>query len=104
MANFGNSKSTGIGQTAVTIKTITQPTLITGCNLVNKSGSSASFSLYVTNSSTDYYILKDKRVDGNSNFEAITGNKIVLVSGDVLKAVSTVDGAFDALVSTLDGF
>jgi hypothetical protein len=104
MANFGNVKSASIGTTVVTLKTVNTPTLVTGCNFVNKSGASASISVYVTNSSTNYYIVKDKRVDGNSNFEAITGNKIVLVSGDVLKAVSTVDGAFDGLVSTLDGF
>ena len=104
MANFGNIKSASVGTTAVTLKSITVPTLITGCNIVNKTGSSASISLYVTNGGNTYYIFKDKPVNGNTNTEAITGNKIVLVSGDALKAVSTVDGVFDILVSTLDGF
>ena len=104
MANFGNIKSASVGTTAVTLKSITTPTLVTGCNLVNKTGSSASVSLYVVNNSNTYYIFKDKQVSGNSNIEAITGNKIVLVSGDAPKAVSTVDGVFDILVSTLDGF
>ena len=104
MANFGNVKSASIGTSAVTLKTVTIPTLVTGCNILNKTGSSASVSLYVTNSSTDYYIFKNKQIDGNTNVEAITGNKIVLVSGDVLKAVGNVASGFDIIVSTLDGF
>lgn len=104
MANFGNVKSASIGTSAVTLKTVTTPTLVTGCNILNKTGSSASVSLYVTNSSTDYYIFKNKQIDGNTNVEAITGNKIVLVSGDVLKAVGNVSSGFDIIVSTLDGF
>ena len=55
MANFGNAKATGIGTSAVTLKAVTVPTLITGCNIVNKTGSSASISLYVTNNSINYY-------------------------------------------------
>jgi hypothetical protein len=66
--------------------------------------STASISLYVTNTSVDYYIFKNKQIDGNTNIEAITGNKIVLVSGDTLKAISDVSAAFDIIVSTLDGF
>jgi hypothetical protein len=104
MANFGNVKSASVGASVVTLKTVTVPTLITGCNLLNKTAASASISLYVTNSTTDYYIFKNKRVDGNMNAEAITGNKIVLVSGDVLKAVSDTPNAFDIVVSLLDGF
>jgi hypothetical protein len=50
------------------------------------------------------FLYKDKQINGNSNAEAITGNKIVLVSGDSLRAVGNVDSAFDILVSTLDGF
>jgi hypothetical protein len=104
MANFGNVKSASIGTSAVSLKSITVPTLVTGCNIVNKTGSSASISLYVTNNSTDYYIFKDKRIDGYGNAEAITGNKIVLVNGDNLKAVSDTPSAFDIVVSVLDGF
>jgi hypothetical protein len=104
MANFGNVKSASIGTSAVTLKTVTTPTLVTGCNILNKTGASASVSLYVTNSSTDYYIFKNKQIDGNTNVEAITGNKIVLVNGDVLKAVGNVASGFDIIVSTLDGF
>ena len=104
MANFGNVKSASVGTSPVTLKAITTPTLVTGCNIVNKTGSSASISLYVVNGGSTYYIFKDKAIDGNTNAEAITGNKIVLISGDSLRAVSTVSSAFDILVSTLDGF
>ena len=82
MANFGNVKSTSVGTSAVNLKVVTTPTLVTGCNILNKTGS----------------------IDGNTNIEAITGNKIVLVNGDTLKAISDVSAAFDIIVSTLDGF
>jgi hypothetical protein len=104
MANFSNAKATGVGSSVVTLKSVTVPTLVTGCNLVNKTATSSSISLYITNNSINYYIFKDKRVDGNSNVEAITGNKIVLINGDVLKAVSDTASSFDVVVSILDGF
>lgn len=104
MANFGNAKATSVGTSVVTLKAATVPTLVTGCNIVNKTGSSASISLYVVNSGTTYYIFKDKQIDGNTNAEAITGNKIVLVAGDSLRAVGNVATAFDIIVSVLDGF
>ncbi len=104
MANFGNVKSSSVGTSVVTLKNVTTPTLVTGCNIVNKTGSSASVSLYVVNGGTTYYIFKDKQINGNTNAEAITGNKIVLVSGDSLRAVGNIAAAFDILVSTLDGF
>jgi hypothetical protein len=104
MSNFGNVKSASVGTSAVNLKVVTTPTLVTGCNILNKSGSTASISLYVTNTSVDYYIFKNKQIDGNTNIEAITGNKIVLVNGDTLKAISDVSAAFDIIVSTLDGF
>lgn len=104
MANFGNAKAASVGTSAVTLKTITTPTLVTGCNLTNKTGASGSISLYVVNGGTTYYIFKDKQINGNTNAEAIIGNKIVLVSGDSLRVQGNIDAAFDVIVSTLDGF
>jgi hypothetical protein len=103
MATFSNLKSSGVGTTAVTLDTVTEATIITGCNLTNTLGSSASVSLYVDNGGTSYYILKDRVVEGGKNLEAITGNKIVLVNGDALKVISSADDSFDVIVSTLDG-
>jgi hypothetical protein len=103
MATFSNLKSSAVGTTAVTLDTVTEATIITGCNLTNIIGSSASVSLYVQNGGTSYYILKDRVVEGGKNLEAITGNKIVLVNGDALKVISSAEDSFDVIVSTLDG-
>lgn len=104
MANFGNAKAASVGTSEVILKSITTATLITGCNLTNKTASSASISLYVVNGGNAYYIFKDKQINGNTNAEAIIGNKIVLVSGDSLRVQANLASAFDVIVSTLDGF
>jgi len=103
MATFSNLKSKEVGTSVVTLGTFTAATIITGCNIANRLGSSASVSLYVENSTNIYYIFKDKVVNGGEATEAITGNKIVLVNGDSLKAVGSVGSAFDIIVSKLDG-
>jgi hypothetical protein len=108
MASFKNFKSKQIGTTEVVIDDIASPTIITGCNIANVSGSSATISLYIvvtpeTGDPVSYYILKDKRIDGGANFDAITGNKIFLEAGDSLRAISATPASFDIIVSTVDG-
>jgi hypothetical protein len=103
MANFSNAKENLVGTTPVTLVDATIPTVVAGCSIANRHGSTTSVSLYVENTSEIYYITKDRSVDGGHNFEAISGNKIFLQSGDVLKAVAATADSFDIVVSTLDG-
>lgn len=103
MAVFSNLKENGVGETPVTLLTAEVPTVIAGCMLANTTGSTNSISLYIEVGSETYYILKSKSVDGGNSFDAITGNKIFLEAGDVLKAVAGTNNAFDIVVSILDG-
>lgn len=103
MAVFSNLKENGVGETPVTLLTAEVPTVIAGCMLANITGSTNSISLYIEVGSETYYILKGKSVDGGHSFDAITGNKIFLEAGDVLKAVAGTNNAFDIVVSILDG-
>jgi hypothetical protein len=103
MANFSNAKANLVGTTPVTLIDAEVPTIISGCSVANRHGSTTSVSLYVENDNEIYYIVKSRAVDGGHNFEAVSGNKIFLQAGDLLKAVGSTTDSFDILVSTLDG-
>jgi len=103
MANFSNAKANLVGTTPVTLVDAEAATVVAGCSIANRHGSTTSVSLYVENATEIYYISKDRSIDGGHNFEAISGNKIFLQAGDVLKAVAASADAFDIIVSVLDG-
>jgi len=103
MANFSNAKANLVGLTPVTLVDAQVATVISGCSVANRHGSTSSISLYVENASQIYYITKDRAIDGGHNFEAISGNKIFLEAGDILKAVGATADSFDIIVSILDG-
>lgn len=103
MANFSNAKANLVGTTPVTLVDAQAATVVTGCSVANRHGSTTSVSLYIENASEIYYVTKDRSVDSGHNFEAISGNKIFLQSGDILKAVAATADSFDIIVSTLDG-
>lgn len=103
MANFWNAKVNSVGTTAVTLITATEETVISGCSIANTHSSTTSISVYIENNAEQYYLVKNRQVDGGHNFEAISGNKIFLMAGDTLKAVSSTEAAFDIVISALDG-
>ena len=103
MANFSNAKANLVGLTPVTLVDAQVATVISGCSVANRHGSTTSVSLYIENSGQIYYVTKDRSVDGGHNFEAISGNKIFLQAGDVLKAVAASANSFAIIVSVLDG-
>ena len=103
MANFSNAKANLVGTTPVILLEAEVATVISGCSVANRHGSTTSISLYVENNSEIYYITKDRAIDGGHNFEAISGNKIFLQAGDALKAVGATANSFDVIVSVLDG-
>jgi hypothetical protein len=103
MANFSNAKANLVGTTPVTLVDADVATVISGCSVANRHASTTSVSLYVENNSEVYYITKNRAIDGGHNFEAISGNKIFLQAGDVLKAVGSTPDSFDIILSVLDG-
>lgn len=105
MANFSNAKANLVGTTPVTLIDAQAATVVAGCSIANRHGSTTSVSLYIEDAAESeiYYVTKDRSVDGGHNFEAISGNKIFLQAGDMLKAVAASADSFDIVVSILDG-
>ena len=69
----------------------------------NKTSSSANVDVYlVPNSGDSVYFLKAVPVPAGSSLELISGSKIILESGDVLRARCDTASATDLTVSYLD--
>jgi len=103
MANFSNAKANLVGTTPVTLVDAEVATVISGCSVANRHGSTTTVSLYIENTNEIFYVTKNRSVDSGHNFEAISGNKIFLQAGDSLKAVAASADSFDIVVSVLDG-
>jgi hypothetical protein len=71
--------------------------------VANKTSSSANVDVYlVPNSGDSVYFLKAVPVPAGSSLELISGSKIILESGDVLRARCDTASAADLTVSYLD--
>ena len=71
--------------------------------VANKTSSSANIDVYLVPSSGDsVYFLKSVPVPAGSSLELISGSKIILESGDVLRARCDTASAADLTVSFLD--
>ena len=71
--------------------------------VANKTSSSANVDVYlVPNSGDSVYFLKSVPVPAGSSLELISGSKIILESGDVLRARCDTASAADLTVSFLD--
>ena len=71
--------------------------------VANKTSSSANVDVYLVPSSGDsVYFLKSVPVPAGSSLELISGSKIILESGDILRARCDTASAADLTVSYLD--
>ena len=71
--------------------------------VANKTSSSANVDVYlVPNSGDSVYFLKSVPVPAGSSLELISGSKIILESGDILRARCDTASAADLTVSYLD--
>jgi DNA polymerase-3 subunit delta' len=69
---------------------------------IARAASDLPVSVWHTVSGTNTYLLKDYRVNPGETKEVTVGNKVVLQTGDVLKAITVFDNAFDIYVSVLE--
>ena len=77
--------------------------ILLGAMVANKTSSSVNIDLYIVpNSGNAVYLLKDVPVPAGSSLELISGSKIILESGDVLRARCDTASATDLTVSYLD--
>ena len=57
----------------------------------------------ITRSTVDYHLIKDAPIPAGGSLELIDGgSKVVIMSGDVLKARASLTGSVDAAISYID--
>jgi len=101
--NFRRYLNRNTGTSAVTIFTSDSYDTIVGINIANTTGSSVNASVYITNSSLDYYLIKTAPIPSGSSLQVLDGGaKFVVQSGDALKIISDTASSLDTVVSTVD--
>jgi len=76
---------------------------IVGINLANIVAQQINVSVYITNNSNNYYIIKDAPIPAGSALQVLAGGaKFVVQSGDRLNIVSDTASSVDAIVSAVD--
>lgn len=106
MANtFTSYVNKSVGTSAATIVTVgaaTQTTLI-GMSAANTTTSPVTVDAYITRSAVDYYLIKGATVPVGSSLVIVGGDqKVVLITSDVLKIVSSAASSIDAVTSVLN--
>lgn len=106
MANtFVSYVNKDVGTSAATVVTVgasTQTTVI-GLSLANTSTSPITVSAYFTRSAVDYYLVKGATVAVGGALVVVGGDqKVVLMTGDILKVVSSTAASADVVTSVLN--
>jgi len=103
--NFASYLTKSVGTTPVALLTVaasTQTTVI-GLTCANTLNASITVDVYVTRSAVDYYIIKTASLLVGSTLVCVGAEqKLVLVTGDVLKVVASVASAVDVITSVLN--
>ena len=101
--NFRRYLNRNTGTSAVTIFTSDSYDTIVGINVANTTGSSVNASVYITNSTLDYYLIKTAPIPSGSSLQVLDGGaKFVVQNGDALKIISDTASSLDTVVSTVD--
>ena len=91
------------GTTAASILTAGNYDAVIGIRICNTSASTVLASCQIVNGGNDHFIAKEVSVPPNSAIELIQGGaKIVLESGDTLKAQSDTASSLDIVTSFID--
>jgi hypothetical protein len=100
--NFRNDLQSAVGTSEATLITGSNFDAVIGIRLCNILTSTIEVDVYIVNSGNKY-LAKDVVIPPNSAIELIQGgSKIVLKSGDVLKAVSNTASSVDIVTSFIN--
>jgi len=94
-----------VGTSASTVMTVAAATTTTviGLSVANTSAADITISVYVTRSAVDYYVIKTALVPAGSTFILSGGDqKLVAITGDALKVVSSAATSADVIASVLE--
>ena len=106
MANtFTSYVNKDVGTSAATVVTVgasTQTTII-GLDIANTTTSPITADVYITRSAVNYYLIKGATVPVGSSLVVVGGNqKVVLITSDVLKVVTSAAASADVVTSVLN--
>ena len=101
--NFRNNLQRNVGTAPVTLVTGGDFDAVIGIRICNVTTSTVLASCQIVNGGNDHFIAKEVSVPPNSAIELIQGGaKIVLESGDTLKAQSNTASSLDIVTSFID--
>ena len=106
MANtFTSYVNKDVGTSAATVVTVgasTQTTII-GLDIANTTTSPITADVYITRSAVNYYLIKGATVPVGSSLVVVGGDqKVVLITSDVLKVVTSAAASADVVTSVLN--
>ena len=100
--SYGNKSVGTSAATVVTIGASTQTTVI-GMSCANILTSPVTVDAYFTRSAVDYYLVKGATVPVGGSLVIVGGDqKVVLITSDVLKVVSSTASSIDVVPSVLN--
>lgn len=102
---FTSYMNKDVGTSAATVVTVgasTQTTVI-GLSCANTTASPVTVDAYVTRSAIDYYLIKGATVPVGGTLVIVGGEqKVVMVTSDALKIVSSAASSVDVVTSVLN--
>lgn len=106
MANtFTSYVNKNVGTSAATVVTVgasTQTTII-GLAVANTTASPITADVYMTRSAVDYYLIKGATVPVGSSLVVVGADqKVVLITADILKVVTSAASSADVVTSVLN--
>jgi hypothetical protein len=101
--DFERNIARNVGTSASVIFTADSDDAVVGINLANVTTNQIKASVFITNSSSDYYLVKDAPIPASSALQILDGGaKFVLQSGDALKVQSDTASSIDCWLSRVD--
>jgi hypothetical protein len=103
--NFTSYLNKDVGTSAATVVTVgasTQTTII-GLSFANTTTSPITVSAYITRSAVNYYLIEDATVPVGSSLVVVGGDqKVVMITGDALKVITSAAASADVVTSVLN--
>ena len=88
---------------AQTLRTADSDDALVGINIANTTASQIEVDVFINDGSNDYYLVKGAPIPAGSALQLLDGGaKVVMQSGDILKAQSNTATSADVWVSVVD--
>ena len=92
-----------VGTSAATVHTSNSDDAIISVRCANTTTSTISIDVFINDGSNDYYLIKNAPIVAGGSLELIDGgSKIVIESGDVVKAQSDTASSLSVWMSVVD--